>query len=1371
MTCVYEDHKLFECPGLDSSTNSSTQAIDSQSSTLHSLTTESDSRSSEETATNSSIQTMGTNKMSSWNDIINRSNKLANNPIQLNNNDIMESLNQITTTSSSIKLNDEFSLNSSENASNNSSAQESAVSPAQFGTRFNAASSNTETSSTAGKTRISSALKKVASSPSYEDLFTKYQKRKKYKVATTTASSSSLETTESGNLSANGQTESAENTATFYTTQASSQANGNGTTNDKAMMYQSTEQSTSDQLFSTQSNLNDQSSNDNNHLNHHADYKEINDQSYQFASYQTSSGEDSVQAIKIGQMIGNHRNSTFNNQFNNQFDKSTSTDSGFKPIFMQTLHQSPSRPSMNQFKFVNSKLSIIGGKDQLDSIDSTISTASTTNPALFTDSSNGTLIVSELNQPSINHSQQTKLNQTTVTLSNEPIKHESGYQTRENYRLKVKDVSDQKLKDFIKNNDLIDLSSTAISTNTATNPPIQIVPQILKEKRSRIKSENLKASNYGKQQNLTTRMPFTGNQYSLANWPTNTFQFKTDKPQFQPQSLNYWPYLNSQNLNKQYNSYTLDNLINDESYKYDYVFGLSKLLPSINSNLPPFLPDKSFMMKYPSLFSDYYSPTDLQALNANANKVYVPKKVGTPSNQQEKNDQQIASASASLPGWLKSKFSLKSPISRNTNYNPNAAFSNTNNFLHSAASSSFNYPLYELPPPSLLKQQRPSHQQSSIALPLISPTASSASNSQEQLNNFLNSQLVNPNLLLNGQLIPTTNTPQTQQQPNSNTRKTFFSQLSRLFSSASIARPVRVPAYSTANLASAFSTLTQPFSKLQIDNLSNQLFSPFKGFLNATTAYIPIRKENPTASSYKNGHNDANSDEDELDELEKQILSANGISPYALSSQSTINQPNAQPTSNVGQQHTQNAPLPPNTLNALNFNAYNLHHPNHQMPLGQTLYGPIKRSSLQQQLASSFKPTKLLYTNANLPQVRSVMMSNKPTNQIQQPSTNNQFPKFLASKHDLMDAYILENDDFADDYGFKKRSRKRRKRSIAYTAAAAPMHAIHYAQPPPPKYTFPFLAPYISSPIISSPILPAATAYVHGPSAYFPPHHHPHAQPIPITNYATPVLPAIMPMQYANGKSTVPKLLAGESQFRPQIVSHSLQPTSTQSASQTSSSSSSQTNSKSTVSTASTLNSSSNTPSFGSLSLASAASQLAVSLANISKNHKNTKIRKHLSKLASSSTFLPSIGNLTSSFNGLDNSIANGNNRTMPKENAATATVWQKPPGQSTFTTWSFSTIPTGSKEYALSFTDFPFFPNQFTNTLRNLPAASTAYFVTDARPPPANLHHPFNGQYNSIDLNSLTYSLPGSNNYAFAQLPKLHIQYRPANTVSTKTR
>lgn len=1334
MTCVYEDHKLYDCPGIDSTTDSTTQSIDSQS--MNNLQTT--GKLNEETNTttntlidkNSMVQLIETNKMSSWSDIINRNNQYINSPNQLNNNDIIESLNQITTTLSSLKLNDDI-INSTKLDLSNSTdlnqlaSNEQQTSSNQFGVRFN---NNLNATNNSSKNSKLSTLKKIASSPTgYEDLYTKYQKRKKYKTTTTTTSSNSLQD-ESNNSGA--ETESIETSS--YTTQSS---------NSTDKTYSSEHNVPNDQLLSTLSTLNDQLNNFNHHhsnhnsnhnSNHHSDYKKINDQSYQqFTAYQTN--EDLVQPIKIGQMNKESNNLNLStNTFNSQLDQST--ESGFKPIFMQKVAHQQSNKPMNQFKFTNSQ-SVI--KDQLDSIDSLVSSvnrerdntnlaSSTSNPVIVTNNnSSQNTIISELNQ----------LN--NQTLSNDLVKNNLAYQTRDQYRLMVKDVSDQKLKDFIKNNDLIDLSSTAISTNTPANSP-QIVPQFLKERRSRIKNENLASANILVKPNNTTKGQLD------FNWPKNGFQFPNNDKQ---QSLNYWPYLNTyqngnfQNLNKQYNSYTLDNIIEDPAYKYDYVFGLSKVLPSINANFPPFLPDKNFMLKYPTLFSEYYSPTDLQFLNNfNNNNKFIspttsPKKV---SNNQEKS----TTDASSLPSWLKSKFTLKSPISRNTNTNTNANsnknnahFSNTNNFLHSAASSSYNY-LYELPPPSLLKQQHQHQtrtaQQSPMALPLISST-NGPNSQQQQFNNLLNSphlnsqlnnmQMVNqPNNLLLNQLISTTTAPQTQQQSqqqNSNTRKTFFSQLSRLFSSASMARPVRVP-YTTANLASAFSSLTQPFSKLQIDNLSNQLFSPFKGFLNATTSYIPVRKENP---SNKNTNN--NDEVDELDELEKQIL--NGISQYSLNP-SSINQPS------IGQQSTPNLGQNRNNLqNPLNFNAYNIH--NHQMPIGQSLYGPIKRSSSitkpqqnyhLQMPSMSLKPEFYTTTTNNhyfQPQVRPLM--NKPNEIMKQQNTNNPpqfsttFPQsFLVDKHDLMDQFLLENgSDFFEDYGKRK---KRRKRSVV-----APINTIHYPLAPTPKFTFPFLAPYqFNAP------LPMPSTFIPGFFASPPISHHPF-------NYSpTPVLPPIVPT-HSFSKAT--KLLnSGESQSKSKVASSPITPTSSA-------------NLKLQQQQSTSIPSS-----FGTLSLASAASQLAYSLANISKNHKNTKIRKHLSKLTASSNFLPSISNLTN--NGLVNQ--HQLNETIP----ATVTVWQKPPGKSTLTSWSFSSIP--GKEFA----DFPFF-NQY-NTFRNLP--STAYFINDAKMAATNLHHPFNSQFNSLDLNLFPYHTLPTTNHPYPLTQQLHVEYRPANKItvnSAKTR
>lgn len=1387
MTCVYADHKLYECPGSES--NSTSLSLDTPTTTLHTLNSET-IRPFEDAATtaatnssdkHSMVQLIESNKMSSWHDIINRNHKYTASPTaQLNHNDIIESLNQITTTLSSTKLSDEIinlNLNSSSDASSStanytattSRSAGAGESTGQFGTRYN------------GSAKNRGSLKKVAPSQGYEDLWTKYQKRKKYKTTTTTTSSSSLE---DGNL---GETESAEQAT--YTTQ--SPATSNKTSN--AYSGEQSDQPPSTlSSFSASSAINDQSSSDNNHLNHHSDYKEINEQAYQFTAYQTAGDEQPTS--KLGQPHGNLNLSanTFNNQFNNQFDQSS--DSGFKPIFMQASNAM--HKPMNQFKFGNSQLII---KEQLDPIDSqrdgvrdnTIhSASSTSNPVLFTGNTNHTSTV--ISEPSQLASGQAtnKSYPTSVTF----VQSTRGDNSRDNYRLMVKDVSDQKLKDFIKNNDLIDLSSTAISTSAPINSP-QIVPQFLKEKRSRIKNQEKPPAPglYGKQ---NTTKPFT-------NWPKNGFQFQNgDKQQF----ANYWPYLNYpnypaaatttatnlpnfQNLNKQYNSYTLDSITEDP---YDYVFGLSKVLPSINANFPPFLPDKQFMLKYPALFSDYYSPMDLQLLNGlNAgsapSKAFAQKKV---SNQDKAPAADHSSAPSSLPGWLKSKFSLKSPISRNTNANSNnnALFSNTNNFLHSAASSSFNYPLYELPPPSLLKQQQqrspnqPSSQ--SMTLPLISPTNQPTTN--QQLNsllntNLLNNQLMNQqlgmvnspnNLLLNPLLNPTTTTTPQTQQSQQNTRKTFFSQLSRLFSSASIARPVRVP-YTAANLASAFSSLAQPFSKLQIDNLSNQLFSPIKGLLNATTSYIPSIRKEPTASGGNKNQQEANAEDDDLDELEKQILNASGISPYSLSSppmnQPAIGQQSSAPSS-LGQssavgQHQNGLQSP------LNFNgAYTLHH--NPMSLGQSdsMYGPIKRSTnsplvstygplprptknslasqplvlkqLHEQLPEQFYPDFYLQ-----PQVRS-LMNHKPNELLEQQSTNDRylsspptFPhsSFLASRHDLMDDFIFDNGEYLEEVAKRKR---RRKRSIPTTAyAAAPLHAIHY----PPKFSYPFLAapysPIGSPPIHHAPPPPPLSAFAMPPS-YF-------ASPPIQFNYPTPVLPMI-PAQLttssssSSSASSPAKLQTGESQFKPQIASL-ISPTSASSVS--SSSSSSSTNSKSTAS--------------ASLSLASAASQLssqlAVSLANISKNHKNTKIGKHLSKLTASSNFLPSIMNLTI---GLE-SLSGANKSTIPVEKVA---VYQRPPGRSTYTAWGFASIPSKEYHHLSSFADFPFF-GQY-NALRNLPSA----YLIDARTA-TNLHHPFNGAFNALDLSAFSYqTLPNAGAahhpaaYPLAALPKLHIEYRPAS-------
>ena len=1405
MTCVYEDHKLYECPGAESNFTFAGQSIDTQATTLHSLTSETSRPYEDATTTvNSSIadkhsmvQLIETNKMSSWHDIINRNHKYTASPaVHLNNNDIIESLNQITTTLSSTKLNDEITnlnLNSSSESSNYTATTSRSIganeqsSGAQFGTRYGSNGSNS------GKNRITAALKKVAASPGYEDLATKY-KRKKYKITTTTSTSPTSSLEDVGN-----ETESGEQAA--YTTQSPTGANR--TSNDRAY---SGEQSTSDQLpasLSSSPTLNDQSSSDNNHLNHHSDYKEINDQAYQFTAYQPNGDESMQPSVKLGQLTGslNLTANTFNNQFNNQFDQST--DSGFKPIFMQANNALPSKP-MNQFKFANSQLII---KEQLDSIDSLASSSSvnrdhrenvihsassTSNPVLFTGQTNHTSIV--INEPTQLGSGQAANNSSYQILAKpEPSGAFGSYQTRgdnsrDNYRLMVKDVSDQKLKDFIKNNDLIDLSSTAISTSAPINSPQigQIVPQFLKEKRSRIKNQDGKPT-------TTSSTPANGKQNTtkpqFTNWPKNGFQFKNDKQQ----PTNYWPYLNYpnypatmttatnlpnfQNLNKQYNSYTLDNIIEDPSFKYDYVFGLSKVLPSINANFPPFLPDKQFMLKYPALFSDYYSPMDLQLLNglngAN-NKAFAQKKV---SNQDKPltGDHQSGTTSSSLPNWLKSKFSLKSPISRNTNANSNnnALFSNTNQFLHSAASSSFNYPLYELPPPSLLKQQQrpPNQQQTSMTLPLISPTSQPATN--QQLNsllnsNLLNSQLVNqqlgmvnsPNNLL---LSPTTtNSPQAQQ-TQQNTRKTFFSQLSKLFSSASIARPVRVP-YTAANLASAFSSLTQPFSKLQIDNLSNQLFSPIKGFLNATTSYIPTIRKEPNASGNKNNH-DANADEDDLDELEKQILNASGISPYSLNS-SPMGQPpmgtQSSAPSNIGPPPAASSQHQNGLQSALNFNgAYTLHH--NPLSLGQSLYGPIKRStfsapsqsknSLVSQPPISALPLRQspeqFYTDYSYLQQQVRSMMNKPNEIVDQQSTNNQFSttptfphsSFLASRHDLMDDFLFDNGEYLEEI-----AKRRRKRSIPAYAAAAPLHAIHY----PPKFSFPFLAaPYspIGSPPMHHPPLPAFAAM---PPSLFP------SPPIQF-NYPTPVLP-IIPAQLTSsissdrtsGTAASSKLATSESQFKPQIASI-ISPT------PASSSSSSSTNSKSSPS--------------ASLSLVSAASQLssqlAVSLANISKSHKNTKIGKHLSKLTASSNFLPSIMNLTIGLEGLNG--ANRSTASLPVEQVA---VFQRPPGRSTYTAWGFASIPSKEYHHLSSFADFPFFGAQYNSALRNLPSA----YLIDARAA-TNLHHPFSGAFgalNAMDLNSFSYqTLPATGPahhpaaYPLASLsalPKLHIEYRPAS-------
>lgn len=1368
MTCVYSDHKLYECPGIDASNSSTSQSIDAQTTTSFGLTNETNNKMDVENQTfatmSSSIankstidQLIESNKMSSWNDIINRNSKYSNNPTQLNSNDILESFNQITTTLSS-KLNDDIiNLNNSE--SNNStvstinqsnvslSSNDQQLSAAQFGTRF---SSN----NSANKSKASSTAKKSNSLTGYEDLATKYQKRKKIKTTTTISSTDDA-----------GETESTESTLNL-----TSQSSNNSNLTDKTYL---TELSASgDQQYSTVSTINDQSNlnnnnnqNNNNHLNHHTDYKEINDQ---FTSYQFTGGyqaNDDLgqpnQNLSTNGLLG----STFNNQFN-QYDQST--DSGFKPIFMQTSSYQ-TKPVNHQFKYVNSKLPFTNQLDTFDSLKSSMnrdnsihSASSTSNPVLYLESTAN--ITNAIINDSNKNTSKASSNDLIKSTSDNGVDSGVSYQSRENFRMMVKNVSDQKLKDFIKNNDLIDLSSTSISTtqfNVPTNSP-QIVPQFLKEKRSRNKMNEsiLNGNRQNTTGNAKQHQPQFNNNNLSNNWPKSSIQ----TPGFNKQSqyVNYWPNLNFQNLNKQYNSYNLDNILeNNPEYKYDYVFGLSKVLPSFNTNFPPFLPDKNFISKYPFLFNDYF-PTELD-LNpqqtANNGKIYIaPKK--TANNQDKTGTALDTSSSSTLPSWLKSKFSIKSPISRNTNSNSNlnnnqnAQFVNSNSFLHSAASSSFNYPLYELPPPSLLKQKQ---MQSSMALPLISPTQASATNAQ--LNNLLNSQFI-----LNNAILPT-NTPQTnpQQQQNinnQNTRKTFFSQLSRLFSSASSSRPTFVRVPYPSNLASAFSSLAQPFSKLQIDNISNQLFSPFKGFLNATTPYMPIRKENPSQSS--GGNKNAHNDEDDLDELEKHILSANGISPYSLNPQSSINQPTiTQPNSNLGQQQAHAASM--QSIQAMQnpFNAYQIS--NSLPPLGQTLYGgPIKRSSFPNNGLSSstqnfFQKQSTPKLGSTFPfdqqqqseffknylfqqqQVRYPMMINKKPNEILRQSTNNQFStiKFpqssslpfshLANRNDLMDDFLVMENEF-DESVLNKRKR-RRKRSIAYSPAV-PLPALHY----PPKFSFPFLAPFVNSP----PPIPAA--YMHS----LP----------PATSYAfayapTPVLPPIIP-QFSTSISTKPssqisKLTSSESQIQPQIVasSSSISPTSTQSLS----------------SSSSTLKSSSSLPnisSLSSLSLASAANQLAVSLAtisnNISKNHKNTKIAKHLSKLASSSSnFLPVISNLTSSLNsGLEN--LNTGNKTLPRE---TVSVWQRPPGKPTFTTWSFSSIP--AKELANTFApsttrDFPFF-NQY-NAFRNLPAAA---YLVDARPP-ANLH-PFNNQFNSLDLNSFAYhTLPLPNH--LTQIPKLQVEY-----------